>query len=181
MRLLLLAAVAAFALLTTAIPANAAYENLRAPTSRCGPQTDRAASVGRQERAMLCMIDYARHAAGVGPALRTNGRLMRSADRKAGDILRCRQFSHTACGRRFDFRVRAAGYAPAIALGENIARGSGSYGAVRQIMASWLNSTGHRNNILGRHYREQGVALRVGTMSGHSGAAVWVHELGARG
>ena len=48
---------------------------------------------------MRCMINFARRAAGVSPLLGTDSRLMTSAERKAADIVRCQQFSHTACGR----------------------------------------------------------------------------------
>jgi uncharacterized protein YkwD len=171
------------ALLVTAASAQAAgpYDSLLAPTTQCAPQTDRNASVAAQESAMACMINFARKAAGVTPALVTNSPLMTSADRKAADILSCKQFSHTACGRPFAYHMKAVGYAVGCyGAGENIAWGSGSYGTVRSIMSGWLNSTGHRQNILNRSFRDQGVALRVGTMSGYSGAAVWVNQFGYR-
>jgi uncharacterized protein YkwD len=181
MRFLLAAAAAVLVLSVASAPAHAAYENLLAPTDRCAPQTDRSASVDAQALAMRCMINYARRAAGVSPLLGTNARLMTSADRKAADILTCQQFSHTACGRPFTHWMSQTGYATGCyGAGENLAWGSGSYGTVRSIMSGWLNSDGHRGNILDRGFREHGVALRVGTMSGYPGAAVWVHQLGSR-
>jgi uncharacterized protein YkwD len=157
------------------------YDKYLAPTNQCTPQTDRSASVDAQELAMRCMINFARRAAGVSPLLGTDARLMTSADRKAGDILACKQFSHTACGRPFDYHMKQTGYAAGCSgTGENIAWGSGSYGTVRSIMSGWLNSTGHRNNILNARFRDHGVGLRTGTMSGYSNAAVWVHQLGYR-
>ena len=42
----------------------------------------------------------------------------------------------------------------------------------------WLDSDGHRANLLNPRFRDHGVALRTGTLSGNAGAAVWVHQLG---
>lgn len=129
---------------------------------------------------MRCMINLARREQGVPPLERT-GTLMRAADRKAGDILGCDDFSHTACGRPFAFHMQATGYAAGCyGAGENIAWGSGSQGSARAIMRSWLHSDGHRANLLNARFRDHGVGLRTGRMSGHGGAAVWVHQLGHR-
>jgi uncharacterized protein YkwD len=181
MRSLLLTGVVALAALFCAAPANAAYENLLAPASQCAPQTDRAASAAQQTAAMRCMVNFARKAAGVSPLLATNTKLNTSAQRKADDILRCQQFSHTACGRPFAFHMQQARYATGChGVAENIAWGSGSYGSVRSIMSGWLNSAGHRANILNARMREQGIGLVTGTMSGYRGAAVWVNHFGYR-
>jgi uncharacterized protein YkwD len=181
-RLPLLVALAA-ALLAFAAPASAAgpWDRLLAPAGKCEPQSDRAAPVADQELAMRCMINFARRAEGVKPLLGTAGRLMDSADRKAADVLRCDAFSHTACGRAFTFHMKATGYASGCyGAGENLAWGTGSYGTVRGIMSGWLNSDGHRANILNPRYRDHGVALRTGSISGRTGAAVWVHHIGYR-
>jgi uncharacterized protein YkwD len=77
--------------------------------------------------------------------------------------------------------MRATAYATGCyGAGENIAWGSGPLGSVRAIMRSWLHSDGHRANLLAPRFRDHGVALRTGTMSGASRAAVWVHQLGYR-
>lgn len=180
-RLLLLALLATAVVAAVAGTAQAAgpYDKYLAPTDKCAPQTDRSASVADQELAMRCMVNYARRAAGVSPLVGTNTKLMTSADRKAADIVTCQQFSHTACGRPFTYWMQHTGYATGCyGVGENIAWGSGSYGTVRSIMSSWLNSDGHRANILNPKYKEQGVGLVVGTMSGYANAAVWVNHFG---
>jgi uncharacterized protein YkwD len=180
LRLSLLAIVAFLAL---AAPAGAAgsWDRLLAPERTCGAQTARAATPRAQERAMRCMINFARRAEGRRALHVRGGRLMDAADRKAADILRCGDFSHTACGRAFTFHMRATAYATGCyGAGENIAWGSGPLGSVRAIMRSWLHSDGHRANLLDPRFRDHGVALRTGTMSGASGAAVWVHQLGYR-
>ncbi len=126
---------------------------------------------------MLCMVNYARTRSGLTPLTR-HALLMDSADRKAQDIVHCKQFSHTACGLAFDQRIRDAGY-PAASAAENIAWGSGTYGAVRQIFTSWLNSTGHRNNLLAAGHRDQGIALIKTPFQGYTNAQIWVNHFAA--
>jgi uncharacterized protein YkwD len=128
----------------------------------------------------LTMQRIARRTQGV-PPLASARRLMVAADRKAADILRCDAFSHTACGRPFTFHMKSTGYAAGCyGAGENIAWGSGPLGTVRSIMRGWLHSDGHRANLLDARYRQHGIALRTGSMSGYVGASVWVHQLGYR-
>ena len=162
--------------LLLAAPAGAA-DRLLAPPDRCGAQTDRGATPRAQERAMRCMVNFARRAEGLSALRVRAGRLMKSADRKAADILRCGDFSHTACGRDFTFHMKVGG---CFGAGENIAWGSGSLGTVRSIMRSWLHSASHRANLLDPRFREHGVAVRTGSIGGVPDAAVWVHQLAYR-
>ena len=156
------------------------YDYLLAPSSACPHQSNRSLSAAQQEKVMLCMHNYARRKVGRAP-LAASSLLQTSADHKTGDLLRC-GFSHTACGRPFDYWFRRVGYlsCPTYRIGENIAWGSGYLGTVRQIMDAWLNSDGHRENLLSSGYREVGFGLRVGTMDGYGGAAVWTAEFGYR-
>jgi uncharacterized protein YkwD len=64
-------------------------------------------------------------------------------------------FSHTTPeGVTFDQRIRAAGYSKPAA--ENIAQGQRS---AEQVMQSWMQSKGHRDNILNCDYNTIGVAV----------------------
>ena len=153
-------------------------DRLLAPASACGAQQDQGASVRSQERAMRCMVNHARRAAGLG-SLRSRGtHLGLSADRKAGDIFAC-GFSHSACGNPFTERMSEAGYAGGcFAAGENLAWGSGPLGSAREVVASWLASPGHRANLLSARFTDHGIGLRTGALAGVDNAAVWVHQLG---
>src|SRR5829696_5091505 len=113
LRLPFLALLALTTTLALAAPAAAAgpWDRLLAPAGTCGPQTDRSAGVRAQERAMRCMVTFARRAHGVKPVLARSSRMTHAADRKAADILRCGAFSHTACHRPFTYHIRASGYA----------------------------------------------------------------------
>lgn len=174
----LLIVTAALALYASAAPASAAYESLLAPESACPGQSDTRRTVDEQRRTMLCLVNYARTRSGV-PVLAKSAPLMRAAARKAQDIVRCEDFSHTACGSPFDQRIRETGYVYSTA-GENIAWGSGSYGSPRQTMLGWLNSTGHRANLLSRAFRDQGVGMVKATFEGWTGAEIWVDDFATR-
>ena len=166
-----------------AAPASAqaasAPDRLLAPAGTCGAQQDQTASARTQERAMRCMVNHARRAAGVAPLRSRGTHLGRAADRKAADILSC-GFSHTACGNPFTLRMARGPATPAAAsrAGENIAWGSGPLGSVRGVMESWLASPGHRANLLSPRFADHGIALRTGALAGEDNAAVWVHQLG---
>ena len=161
-----------------AAPASAAAPAaLLAPVALCPGQSDASATAAAQERAMLCLVNYARRRAGIAP-LRRSTRLMRATALKANDLVRCGQFSHTACGLAFTTRMSQAGYHFGRA-GENIAMGPSSSGSPRAIMLAWLHSSGHLRNLMRRGYRDQGIAMTAGTMPGYPDAHVWVNEFGA--
>ena len=156
--------------------AAAAPPDLLAPASTCPNQGDTTLPVDTQQTAMLCMVSFARTASGL-PALPRDPDLMDAAARKARDIFACQQFSHTACGLSFTQRMTDADYAFR-AAGENIAFGTGGAGSVRSVMAGWLNSPGHRANILNPVYRDQGIAVAGGSLGGFPNGRVWVNEFG---
>ena len=128
---------------------------------------------------MGCLVNYARQQAGVG-RLGDLPRLDGSADNKASDMLRCNQFSHEACGRDFMYWIRRAGYLSGSCwwVGENLAWGTGNLGSARSIMKAWLHSSEHRANLLSNNFSQFGISLRVGSLSGSSGAHVWVNHFG---
>ena len=152
---------------------------LSAPNSACAGADDPNANVGLQQSAMSCLINYARSQAGVG-RLNEYGKLDASSGNKAGDILRCNQFSHEACGRDFTYWMRRSGYMNAKCwyAGENLAWGTGSLGSARSIMSAWLHSPDHRANLLSTNYQQYGISLRIGGLSGNSNAHVWVNHFG---
>ena len=90
---------------------------------------------------MRCMHNYARSKVGRA-ALRSTSLLASSSDAKSYDILRCQNFSHTACGRSMPYHFNRVGYTfcSTWRVAENTAWGSGSYGSVRSRMSGWLHS-----------------------------------------
>src|SRR5262245_43329998 len=150
---------ASLALLGVAATSTSAAGTLVAPTTVCPGQTRLDAPVATQERVMLCMANYARGQLGLG-ALEATPQLEGSAKEKARDVLRCDSFSHYACGREFEYWIRASGYlsAPCWRAGENLAFGNGPLGSVRSIFRAWMRSPEHRENILG-DYTQTGIDL----------------------
>jgi uncharacterized protein YkwD len=82
-------------------------------------------------------------------------------------------FSHTNPDGKSPFdRMRAAGYAGRM-MGENIAAG---YTTPSSVMTAWMNSSGHRANILNCGYKDLG----VGYHSGGSYRHYWTQNFGTR-
>lgn len=159
------------------------YDYLVAPMTNCGGpmQTDTRLSTSDQEKVMQCMHNYARSRTGKAP-FAGRALLYTSSDAKTYDMFRCKVFSHNACGREALYHVKRVGYTNcrSWSAGENIAWGSGSYGSPRAIMTRWVNSTGHRTNILNSKFRDLGVGMRKGTFAGRSNAQVWTTHLAYR-
>jgi uncharacterized protein YkwD len=162
--------------LAAAVAASAAGATAGASGAGCPNQGKASASATVQERAMLCLVNRARRRRGLDP-LSALTSLARAASHKSGDVLRCDEFSHEACGRPFDYWIRRFGYRGCVE-GENLAWSSGP-AAPRTIFNLWMHSQGHRENILGP-YEDTGLGLRVGTLEGSRDAHVWTEELGSR-
>ena len=111
-------------------------------------------------------------------------RLGRAAQAKADDIVRCGQFSHTACGRPADFWLRQTGYIPSPSCwgwAENIYWSAPAIASTpRTAVAAWLNSPGHARNMLTSGFYETGVGITRGALQGVSDAKVWVQVFGYR-
>ncbi|MDQ3725269.1 MAG: CAP domain-containing protein [Actinomycetota bacterium] len=167
-------------LLATAVAALAASASLApvASAASCPKQNDAGASAAAQERAMLCLVNRARVNRGLS-RLAAPSSLAWAADRKSADIIRCDEFSHEACGRESTYWAERSGYGQCV--GENIAYASGRSATPRYIFKLWMNSQGHRENILRGSYDDIGIGLRVGEIDGVRGAHVWTQVFGIRG
>ena len=80
-------------------------------------------------------------------------------------------FSHTSRdGSDFVQRIRRTGYfkrASTWFVGENLAWGAGpNRSSPRGIVAAWMNSPPHRQNILNSRFREIGIGVVVGAPGG---------------
>ena len=150
---------------------------LPAAAQACHGENDGRASADAQERTMLCLVNHARAARGLEPLVAVRP-LVKAADHKSRDILRCDEFSHEACDREFTFWMTRFGYRGCSA-GENIAWGSGGLGTPGSIFRAWMRSPGHRENILGP-YEDTGIGLQSGKLEGYGGAHIWTQEFGSR-
>lgn len=101
----------------------------------------------------------------------SNGLLTTAASRHSADMVARDYFSHTSPdGTDPGARITAAGYRWST-YGENIAKGQQTAAAV---MDSWMNSSGHRANILNCAFKEIGVGKEDS-----SGGPVWTQVFGA--
>jgi uncharacterized protein YkwD len=109
---------------------------------------------------------------------------MGSSALKAADIVRCDEFAHDPCGKPSNAAVKSVGYgtrARASGVGENIAWGTGVAGSPTTILEGWLESPGHRENLFGRQWKEQGIALvRAPIFEGRMDASIWASQFGYR-
>ncbi|MFC7840837.1 CAP domain-containing protein [Streptomyces sp. NPDC001046] len=128
------------------------------------------AGAGGPEAQVLALVNKERSAAGCSP-LTANDRLTRAADDYSDVMASSGVMSHTGPdGSTMTTRVEAAGYQWST-LGENIARGQADAASV---MKSWMNSPGHRANILNCSFKELGVGVHFG-----DGGPWWTQNFGA--
>src|SRR5918996_989043 len=81
-------------------------------------------------------------------------------------------------------RIRHTGYlsgANSWSLGENLAWGSHNRAAPRAITEMWMNSAGHRANILSPAFREVGIGLALGAPGPSGPGATYATEFGSKG
>lgn len=122
------------------------------------------------EAQVLALVNQERASAGCSPVT-SNAELTRAADDYSDVMADSGVMSHTGPdGSTMTTRVEAAGYEWST-LGENIARGQADAASV---MESWMNSPGHRANILNCSFKELGVGVHFG-----DGGPWWTQNFGA--
>ena len=89
--------------------------------------------------------------------------LTRTARTYAAFLAKNNVFSHTADNRGVGDRAAASGY-EWCTIGENLAmnldsRGFETRALARETVEGWINSPGHRENLLGEHYTDVGVGV----------------------
>jgi uncharacterized protein YkwD len=104
--------------------------------------------------------------------LKINEQLDLAADQHTLDQASMNKMSHTGSnGSNMGDRIKNAGYVFSSAA-ENVAYGFGDAAAV---MSGWMNSAGHRQNILNPNYKEIG----IGYAQGADGRPYWTQDFGA--
>ena len=123
--------------------------------------------------AQLCLLNGERADAGL-PPLKLNAKLSAAARAHAADLVTGQYFSHTGRdGSTIRTRLDAAGYLPRTggwAIGENLAWGTGALATPGSIMRAWMNSPGHKENILNPEYREIGIGIVTGNPTSRNGS-----------
>ncbi|NUM25365.1 MAG: hypothetical protein HUU49_01940 [Candidatus Buchananbacteria bacterium] len=101
--------------------------------------------------------------------LKLNVTLNQAATAKLEDMFANQYFEHISPeGLGPDHWVDQSGY-EYISIGENLALGS--YDGDQDLVAAWMNSPGHRENILNQSFQEIGIAAKKGI---YQGAETWL-------
>lgn len=155
----------------TATPSRARTPSPRPTTGRPSPTTTAIGGVTELEDQVATLVNQVRAKAGCA-AVHTDERLRTAARGHSADMAAQGYFSHTGKdGSTFVDREARAGYPRAAAGGENIAMG---YPTPANVMTAWMNSSGHRANILTCDFK----ALGVGLAYDSNGAAYWTQDFG---
>ena len=142
------------------------------------------ASEAALAKATVCLINRERTRRGLR-ALRANKRLSRAALSHTRDMINKHYFAHESkSGLDVVDRLTSTGYLGRVRswlVGENLAWGSGSQSTPREAVIGWLNSPGHRRNMLNRRFREIGIGV-VFSAPNHSSpvAATYTTTFGTR-
>ena len=108
------------------------------------------------EDEVTSLINKERAKAGCG-TVQTDERMRAAGRAHSADMAKNNYFSHTGRdGSSFVDRLSRAGYPKEGAAGENIAYG---YGTAQAVVNGWMNSDGHRRNILNCSAKSTGVGL----------------------
>jgi len=154
---------------TPALPSPTAL----ASSARCRHAGARRASAAKLRRAMLCLVNRTRIAAGLHP-FRGERHLARAASRHAADMGRRHYFAHVSpSGKSPISRARSAGWHGGV--GEVIAWGCGTLSTPAATLRAWLNSPPHRAILLGNASR---AGVGVKRLGGCGGRAYWVIDVG---
>jgi uncharacterized protein YkwD len=133
--------------------------------------------------AVLCLHNKIRAQKGL-PLLKENAKLRKAAVAHSSEMVSEGYFDHTTPGgTTFVDRVLGAGYARRTdgwTLGENLAWGTGDLSTPSGVMDAWMNSAGHKANIVKRAYREVGIGIRLGVPNDGEVGATFTAEFGAK-
>ena len=149
------------------IDANASSES--APQNQTEIPSSQVNTVPDRHQELLNQVNQERNQAGV-KTLRLNSTLSIAAQKHAENMIATETFEHTINGKSVGDRATEAGYNWG-RIGENIASGQDS---VTMVMTTWMNSTGHRKNILKAEFEELG----IGYAEDAEGTPYWVQVFG---
>ncbi len=112
---------------------------------------------------VISLANSARKEGGLNP-LTANSLLARAAQNKANDMLGRQYFSHnTPTGETPWSFIKAVGYSY-VTAGENLAI---DFSEAESIQKAWMNSPGHRANIMNASFQEIGIGISKGMYNGH--------------
>jgi uncharacterized protein YkwD len=117
-----------------------------------------AANAAQVKAATLCLLNAQRGRAGLG-VLTENAMLQRAAEKHSLDMSTRKFFEHrNPDGVEPAARIVRTGYPPLL-VGENLGWGEEDMSTPAAVVKLWMESPGHRANILTPGYREIGIGL----------------------
>jgi len=120
---------------------------------------------------LIDLTNSARRDAGL-PTLSPNGLLQQSAQKKGTDMLKNGYFAHTSPAGATPWKwFDQVGY-DYVYAGENLAI---DFSTAEGVHEAWMNSPGHRANILNPRYKEIGIAVVSGEFQGRTTTIVVQH------
>jgi uncharacterized protein YkwD len=144
-------AIATLAVAAVGVPSAAMASQSAAPAG--SPSATSAAATDQQE--VVDLVNSERSKAGCEP-LTVNEKLTKAAQDHSEDMAAHSNMSHTGSdGSSPGDRIERAGYSWS-SYGENVAYG---YDSPKSVMEGWMNSSGHKANILNCDFKEIGVGL----------------------
>ena len=150
------------------------------PGADAVPAADNLVAIGQ---ATLCLVNEQRAARGLA-GLRENARLTGASARYSQTMVARAFFAHESPdGATLVDRLTSAGYldgGDGWVVGENIGWGQGPLSTPRAMVDAWMNSAGHRRNILAADYGEIGLGLALGTPEDASWGATYTTDFGRR-
>jgi uncharacterized protein YkwD len=108
-------------------------------------------------------------------------RLTKAARSHSREMIEKDYFSHSSYnGESVGQRLKRFGYQRSV-YSENIAGGSGTYGNPDSTFRRWMNSSGHKSNILDGKFRPVGVGTHTGSYKGTEDYTMYTVDFGVPG
>jgi uncharacterized protein YkwD len=151
------------------------------PDAGLAPGTDDLPQISA---AILCLVNAERTRAGMAE-LALNSQLSQASQPMADRMVAEQFFAHdTPDGDTLADRIGRTGYLPDSdkwVVGENLAWGSSALATPQAIVDGWMNSPGHRANILASDYTDIGLGIALGSpVPSNTGGATYVTDFGQR-
>ncbi len=148
--------------------------------------TPSSENVVQLRTATLCLLNRERTRRGL-KRLSESPQLRKAASNFSQSMVRESFFDHVSPGgstllSRVHHSTAYLQNVSSYALGENIAWGTGKLATPAETMKGWMESSGHRHNILNRRFRHVGIGIALGAPVDAQGqpAATYTTDFGYR-
>ncbi|MFO0822058.1 MAG: CAP domain-containing protein [Gemmataceae bacterium] len=138
-------------------------------TPKVNPKKKDELKLSKDEQGVIDLTNAERKKADL-PPLKADPLLMEAARSHAANMAKQNMLAHELDGKQPADRVKSTGYKYGY-VGENVAWNQKT---PAQVLESWMNSEGHKANILKKEYTEIGVAVA----KNEKGEPYWVQVFG---